>query len=63
MPTLQNHNAVDVKIPKSFQWVIEFMNRWYKENKDGELRLVYKSGGVTGLEEKQQKFHSPPDNS
>lgn len=52
--------SVNVKIPESFLWVIEFMNNWFLENQDGEVRLVFKSGGITGLKEKIEKYHSPP---
>jgi len=51
---------VNVKIPRQFQWVIDFIYRWWEENKDGEIRLIFKSGGITGLNEKTEKYHSPP---
>jgi len=56
-------NHQEINIPDSFLWVINYMAEWYKENKDGELRLIFKSGGVCGMHEKTEKYHSPPKNT
>ena len=46
-------NNETIEIPDSFFWVMEYMYQWYKENKTGDLRLVYKCGGIAGLEPKE----------
>jgi len=39
-----------VKVPESFIWVIDYMKEWRKEQKQGEIRLKYKDGGICAIE-------------
>jgi len=56
-------NNQTIEIPDSFLWVIDYMAKWYQENQDGELHLIYKSGGITGMKEKIEKYHCPKKNT
>jgi len=56
-----NNKEVKIDIPESFIWVINYMNNWFLENKTGEMRLVYKDGGICGLESKEYIY--PPKNA
>ena len=47
-----------VEIPESFLWVISQWNIWYKEHKTGEFRLIFKDGGISGIEKKE--YQKPP---
>ena len=51
MKILVNHQ--EIEIPDSFIWVINYMNQWYLENKTGDMRLIYKDGGICGIENKE----------
>jgi len=39
-----------VKVPESFIWVINYMKEWKREQKQGEIRLKYKDGGICAIE-------------
>lgn len=41
---------VKVDIPESFIWVINYMKEWKREQKQGEIRLKYKDGGICAIE-------------
>jgi len=41
---------VKVDVPESFIWVINYMKEWKKEQKQGEIRLKYKDGGICAIE-------------
>jgi len=46
-------NNQTIEIPDSFLWVIQYMNQWCLENKTGDMRLIYKDGGICGIENKE----------
>jgi len=54
-----NNKEVKIDIPESFIWVINYMNNWFLENKTGDIRLIYKEGGICGLETKE--YIRPPE--
>ena len=56
-------NEKKIELPYSFLWVIEYMYQWYKENRDGDTSLIWRSGGVTGIHDKTEKYLSPPKNA
>jgi hypothetical protein len=47
-----------IEVPESFRWVINYMKEWQKEQKQGEMRLKYKDGGICAIETSE---HIKPD--
>ncbi len=41
---------INTEIPESFIWVINYMKEWKQEQKQGELRIIYKDGGICAIE-------------
>lgn len=61
---LVKQGDIALEIPYSFLWVIDYMAKWYQDNNDGELCLIFKSGGITGVKEiPAEKYHNPPKNT
>ncbi|PIZ12971.1 MAG: hypothetical protein COY53_07250 [Elusimicrobia bacterium CG_4_10_14_0_8_um_filter_37_32] len=53
-----NEDKIKYQLPEAFNWVIEIMSKWYEEQKFGDICLIYKNGGICGVEEKEYK--KPP---
>ena len=49
---------IKMEVPESFKWVIEIMKSWNEQHKTGNINLIYKSGGVTGIDKKE--YIKPP---
>lgn len=49
---------VKVEVPEAFEWVLDYIKDWHYNKKTGEIRISYKSGGVTGVSKKE--YHQPP---
>lgn len=49
-----------VKVNKHFKWVLDWLEYWKEENKTGEIRLVFKDGGVAGMT--SSEYIKPPKN-
>ncbi len=54
----QKLSIIKVDVPESFKWVINQWNIWNRERKTGEFRLIFKDGGISGLEKKE--YQKPP---
>ena len=52
------NKTFSVSLPVQFEWVIEYMRKWHEEQKTGEIRLVYRKGGITAVRENE--YHQPP---
>ena len=55
----QKLSIIKVDVPESFKWVINQWNIWNRERKTGEFRLIFKDGGISGLEKKE--YQKPPN--
>ena len=49
---------IEVKVPESFLWVLSYWIEWNEKNKNGEITLIFKDGGVCGL--KKLDLEKPP---
>ena len=49
---------IKLEVPESFRWVINQWNIWNRERKTGEFRLIFKDGGISGLEKRE--YQKPP---
>jgi hypothetical protein len=50
-----------VKVNKSFKWVLDWLDIWKNENRTGEIKLVFKKGGISGMERKEWEKPSKDD--
>ena len=52
------NDKIKIEVPKSFIWVLNQWLKWNEENKTGEFKLVFKDGGICGVEKKE--YEKPP---
>jgi hypothetical protein len=41
--------TITVEVPKSFVWVLRYMKEFHKEKTTGEMKFIYKDGGITAV--------------
>ena len=49
---------IEVKVPESFLWVLAYWREWSEQNKTGDIRLIFKDGGVCRIE--KTEIEKPP---
>lgn len=55
------NSTIKVEIPESFEWVVDQMLKWRKEQKTGKFVFNFKHGGIQELEKIEKEF--PPKNN